>query len=209
MTSLAGEPGPATSRRPPGRPRDARADAAILEATLDSLIEVGYERLIVERVAERASVAKATIYRRWPSKQELVIAALGSLYAPLQIPASGDLRGDLTLLVRQAQHFLTQTKAGGVLPRMVGEVAAASPVGRAFLARVLLPRMADVQQVLQQAKQRGDLREELDLDLALPQIMGPILFLYLLGGLHDLDAAFPERFTRQVLDGMAGPATPP
>jgi Tetracyclin repressor-like, C-terminal domain len=92
---------------------------------------------------------------------------------------------------------------------MVGEVAAASPVGRAFLARVLLPRMADVQQVLQQAKQRGDLREELDLDLALPQIMGPILFLYLLGGLHDLDAAFPERFTRQVLDGMAGPATPP
>lgn len=209
MMNVAVEPQPAISRRPPGRPRDARADDAILEAALDTLIEVGYERLIVERVAERAGVAKATVYRRWPSKQELVVAALESLHAPLQTPDSGDIRADLTVLIRQAQQFLTQTKAGRVLPRMVGEFATGSPVGRAFMARVLLPRMADVQQVLERAKQRGDLREDLDLDLALPQIMGPILFLYLLGKLHDLDAEFPERFTRHVLDGMASPATQP
>jgi AcrR family transcriptional regulator len=199
---------PARSRRP-GRPRDARADDAILEATLDTLIEAGYEGLIVERVAERAGVAKATVYRRWPSKQELVLAALGSLHATLQVPDSGDVRADLILLIRQAQQFLTQTKAGRVLPRMVGEFAAGSPVGRAFIARVLLPRIAGVQQTLERAKQRGELREELDLDLALPEIIGPILFLHLLGRLHDLDAAFPERLARQVLDGMAGPATQP
>jgi AcrR family transcriptional regulator len=208
MMNLAMEAQPATSRRP-GRPRDARADDAILEATLDTLIEVGYEGLIVERVAERAGVAKATVYRRWPSKQELVIAALDSLHATLQIPDSGDVRADLVLLIRQAQHFLTQTKGGQVLPRVVGEFASGTPVGRAFIARVLLPRIAGVQQALERAKQRGGLREDLDLDLALPQIIGPIVFLHLLGKLHDMDAGFPERLARQVLDGMGGPAIQP
>jgi AcrR family transcriptional regulator len=208
MMNLAMEGQPATSRRP-GRPRDARADDAILTATLDTLVEVGYEGLIVERVAERAGVAKATVYRRWSSKQELVLAALGRLHATLQIPDSGDVRADLILLIRQAQHFLTQTKGGQVLPRLVGEFASGSPVGRAFIAEVLLPRIAGVQKALERAKQRGELREDLDMDLALPQIIGPILFLRLLGRLQDMDDEFPERLARQVLEGMGGPATQP
>src|SRR4051794_23872567 len=89
------------SGRRPGRPRDARHDEAILEATMALLSEAGYARLTIDGVAARAGVGRPTIYRRWPSKPALVVAAL--LHAPqIQVPHAdtGSLRADLIKVLR-------------------------------------------------------------------------------------------------------------
>ena len=74
-------PDPPGGRRP-GRPRSEQAEQAIIEATLDVFAEKGFEGVCVELVAARAGVGKATIYRRWPNKEELLLAAFGSLKSP-------------------------------------------------------------------------------------------------------------------------------
>ena len=149
---------PAT--RPRGRPRRPDVDWAILEATLDAFIQDGYEGMSVDGVAERAGVAKATVYRRWPSKQELLIAAGQHLYEEhVHFPDSGELRTDLVTLLRVVRHMATQTKAGQAMPRMVREVAAGTSLGRAFQERVLLPRFRLAKQILARAQERGELRE--------------------------------------------------
>lgn len=84
-----------TPPRPAGRPLDANVQAALLRATQDLLIEEGYERLTVDAVARRCGASKATIYRRWPSKLALVIAAATDLFPVPEVPDTGDLREDL------------------------------------------------------------------------------------------------------------------
>ena len=85
----------AAERRPPGRPRSERSHLAIVRATLELLTEVGYQRLTMEQVQRRAGVGKATIYRRWDSKAELVKDAIQYVSAELPIPDTGSLRGGL------------------------------------------------------------------------------------------------------------------
>src|SRR5690606_26037649 len=105
-------------RPSPGRPPDAALDAAILQATLALLAETGYERLSVEAVARRAGTAKTSVYRRWPTKEALVLAALR---AYLDRPASagsrragGSLRADLLGHARQLAALLTRERAAVV-----------------------------------------------------------------------------------------------
>src|SRR5919204_4352055 len=192
---------PAT--RPGGRPRHPDVDRAILEATLDAFIQDGYEGMSVDGVAERAGVAKATVYRRWPSKQELLIAAGQHLYEEhVHFPDSGELRTDLVTLLRVVRHMATQTKAGQAMPRMVREVAAGTSLGRAFQERILLPRFRLAKEILARAQERGELREDLDLDLAVASLVGTVIFLHLLGRLRDMPPDVPERLVAQLLEGI-------
>src|SRR5580704_13775479 len=98
-TDTEAGPAPETNRRP-GRPRSEAAEQAIIEATLDVFAEKGFEGVCVELVAARAGVGKATIYRRWPNKEELLLAALGSLKSPYPEPEGGSVRDDLLAIVR-------------------------------------------------------------------------------------------------------------
>ena len=84
-----------TPARRPGRPSDPAIDAQLLQATQDLLIEQGYERLTMDAVAQRCGASKATIYRRWPSKTALVVAAAAALFQPPDLPDTGGLREDL------------------------------------------------------------------------------------------------------------------
>jgi AcrR family transcriptional regulator len=84
----------AVGRRPPGRPRSERSHLAIVKATLELLVEVGYARITMEEVQRRAGVGKATIYRRWASKEELVKDAIQHFSAELPVPDTGSLKGD-------------------------------------------------------------------------------------------------------------------
>jgi AcrR family transcriptional regulator len=194
---------PATLKRPRGRPRRPHVDRAILEATLDAFIQDGYEGMSVDGVAERAGVAKATVYRRWPSKQELLIAAGQHLYEEhVHFPDSGELRTDLVTLLRVVRHIATKTKAGQAMPRMVREVAAGTSLGRAFQERVLVPRFRLAKEILARAQQRGELREDLDLDLAVASLVGTVIFLHLLDRLRGMPPDLPERLVAQLLDGI-------
>src|SRR6202021_1581155 len=88
--------GPANRR--PGRPRSEQAEHAIIEATLDLFAEQGFEGVCVEAVAARAGVGKATIYRRWPNKEELLLAAFGSPQSPFTAPAGVSVGGHLVAM---------------------------------------------------------------------------------------------------------------
>jgi AcrR family transcriptional regulator len=205
--SMRPEAGPeataAPARRPRGRPRDVRMDKAILGAALDLFIEHGFEGMSVEDVAERAGVARATVYRRWPSKQELVLAAIEDCFEDVAMfPDSGSVQTDLIAGMRQARHFLTETKAGEALPRMVQEVAAGTPVGLAYLDRVMRPRFQLLVEALARGQRRGELREDLDMELALAAIVGPMMFLRLTQRMPDMPADLPERIVRQAFQGL-------
>ncbi|BDZ47920.1 TetR family transcriptional regulator [Frondihabitans sucicola] len=86
--------------RPAGRPRDSAVDVALLKATQDLLIEVGYDRLSIDKVAARAGASKHTLYRRWPDKSQLVVAAVGAPRGLPPVPDTGSLRDDLLACAR-------------------------------------------------------------------------------------------------------------
>lgn len=190
------------SPRAPGRPRSARADRAILEAALQSFIDHGYAGMSMEGVAASAGVAKTTIYRRWLSKEELLLAAIESLFEDLRVPDTGDVRADLIFIARQAHRFLTETKAGEVFPRMVVEVTSGTPLGRRYLEKVIGPRLRAFFHVLQAAKRRGELRADLDEQLAVATIIGSMIFLRISLALPGASEDLAERLVRQLVEGM-------
>lgn len=194
---------PANSPRSPGRPRDAQADQAIRDAALRLLGDVGYEAMTVEAVADRAGVGKATIYRRWPNKQELVLAAIDALYEQgIEVPDTGDVRSDLVELIRRAQRLMTSSPAGQILPRVVPEVAQNTPLGRAYLDTVMTPRLRTLAATLERAQQRGELRPDLDVEFAVTFLIGPMMFLVLTRRIEREGADLPERLVDHVLEGL-------
>ena len=124
----AGRPGRA-SRGGPGRPRSEQADQAIIDAALEVFAESGPDGLCIEQVAARAGVGKATIYRRWPGKEDLLLDALASLASPLPEPQGRSVRADLMALVdamceeaadpRRARLFALLQGEGAKYPRLL------------------------------------------------------------------------------------------
>jgi AcrR family transcriptional regulator len=104
-----------------GRPRDPRKDAAILDAVLALVSEIGYEAVSIEGVASRADTSKATIYRRWANKHDLVVAAVRAHQGPPH-PAvdTGSLRGDLLALCRRLVDMLANSHGGLILALLQG-----------------------------------------------------------------------------------------
>ena len=135
-------------------------------------MEEGYGGLTTDKVALRAGASKSTMYRRWPSKQHLVIAAFDST-PELQIPDTGSLESDLYAVVKEYIHILNNTPLSGVLPALLGERA-----HNADLAKVLDPlikrRAIPLRTVLNRAIDRGELPAKTNADLAAEIIMGPI-----------------------------------
>src|SRR5262245_46506888 len=113
----------------PGRPRNATAHEAILDAALTLFIEQGFEGMSVEAVASRGGVGKATIYRRWSSKEEVVIDAVTRVFAEPITPDTGDAREDLIQSCRDLQVLMSSSPSGDVFPRMAAEVARRSRLG--------------------------------------------------------------------------------
>ncbi len=188
--------------RAPGRPRDARVNRSILDASLDLFLEDGFDAMSIESVAERAGVGKTTIYRRWQSKEELVVATIDSLYEGMDVPDTGDVRADLTSVVKHMHGLIQNTKAGQALPRMAGEVARGTPLGHAYMKNVMAPRLGAAGDALQRAKDRGDLQEDLDVQIAVASIIGPMMFLVLTGRIVNFGDNLAERLVDQAIDGM-------
>src|SRR5436305_12119457 len=106
--------------RPIGRPRDARADRAILQATRELIAERGIHEFRTEDVAARAGVGKGAIYRRYPSKDELVTAAVGALVDDeIHVPDTGSTRSDVLALMREAVELYRGSLPGRLMPNLV------------------------------------------------------------------------------------------
>src|SRR4051794_36988467 len=130
---------PTTAAR--GRPRSSAADAAIVRATLELLVEEGFRALSVEQVARRAGVGKATIYRRHRDKHELVAAAVRHLHADLRVPEdTGTLRGDFAAVAAQAVTAGGRTGALTFMPRMLAEASGEPELHAIFTECLVEPR---------------------------------------------------------------------
>jgi AcrR family transcriptional regulator len=166
---------PVAPARSPGRPRDARADDAIIDATLALLVEEGFDRLSMDAVAARAGVGKATIYRRWPSKEALVIDAVARRTEPVPVDAAGPVRDQLVALL-EGLAAMAASSIGKLLPCMVGASVSNPALAAHYRAQILLPRRARVREVVERGVAAGELRADLDVEVAIDTIVGPLLY---------------------------------
>jgi AcrR family transcriptional regulator len=191
----------ATCRRP-GRPRSERAEQAILDATLDAIGECGIDGVRCEDVAARAGVGKATLYRRWQGKEELLIAAFASLKSPLPEPRGASVREDLTAMLavmaadaddpRYAQQFALLHGEGQRYPRLVAR----------YTELIVEPRRELIRSVLRRGIETGELRADTDIEVAMLALTGAVMA----RGKHDTTPAepgFAGRVVGELLRGIA------
>jgi AcrR family transcriptional regulator len=197
---------PTADRRPPGRPRSARSHEAIVRAALELLVEVGFERLTMEQVQRRAGVGKATIYRRWASKSELVKEAIQFFSSELPVPDTGSLTEDYAVVTDAALAIARNRNAALLMPRLLVEASNDAELHALFSAQLVEPRRAVVRTVLERARARGELRADADLELAIDMLVGPIIYRFLIDG-GDLRPA-AERAPR-VLEALLAGFSPP
>ena len=187
-------------RLPKGRPRSEAADRAILDAARHLLIEEGYAGFRLEHVAARANVAKATLYRRWRSKEALALGLLMELVAPhLTIAATGDTRQELIASMMNPITALTKTPFGPVVRALLSQISTNPALGDPFRAAVVQARREEVSRVLHRGIARGDLRADADLSVATELLVGPVYFRLVFGG--ELDHDFAVRVVDTLLDG--------
>jgi AcrR family transcriptional regulator len=186
-----------------GRPKDARADRAILETTLELIAERGAHAFRTEDVAARAGVGKGAIYRRYRSKEELVTAAVAALVREeIAVPDTGSTRGDLLALMREAVELYRSSLPGRLMPKLIGAMADNPELARAVRDGFLAVRRSALSEVLRRGVERGDLRPDLDLELALDVLGGPLFYRLLITG-GPLDEQLAEGVADLILRGFA------
>jgi AcrR family transcriptional regulator len=186
-----------------GRPRDERTDRAILEATRALIAEVGVHRLRTADLAARAGVGKGAIYRRYGSKDELVTAAIASLVGEaIVVPDTGSTHNDLLVLMHEAVEVYRGSGAGRLMPNLVGAMAQKPELAKAVREGFLAGRRAALSEVLKRGIERGDLHPDLDFELALDVLGGPLFYRLLITG-GPIDERLAEGVADLVLRGFA------
>ncbi len=168
--------------RSPGRPRSAEADAAIVRATLELLVEEGFQGLSVDAVRQRAGVGKATIYRRFPDKAALVRAAMAHLHAQVELPDTGSLREDLRLVWEAAYGAADSNALRVLMPRLLVDALHDEELFGVFRSALVEPRRAALRLLLERGVARDELRADLDLDLVVDMVAGPLIYRVLIEG---------------------------
>ncbi|TDD17077.1 TetR/AcrR family transcriptional regulator [Nonomuraea diastatica] len=165
------------TRRPPtgAAVLQPQITSAISEAVLDELAERGYGRLSMEAVARRAGVGKSALYRRWPRKQDMVLAVLSQMSVPLaEFPDTGSLRGDLIAGLAAIRDWLTHPRFVLILPDLTAEAARNPVLAEAIQDTIGTPRRQLGSAALHRAVERGELPADLNLELALDLLAAPI-----------------------------------
>jgi len=192
-------------RRMPGRPRSEASHQAIIQATLALLLEVGYGALTMEAVRDRAGVGKATIYRRWSSKEELVRDTIVFLHEDFAAPDTGSLRGDYEALAGAVRASASRGGAAMLMPRLLGESVHDPELFAIFRAHLVEPRRAALRSVLERAVARGEIRPGIDPELMVDLFAGPAVYRMLITG-GDMAQMFSVEEQMDVLmNGLAPP----
>jgi AcrR family transcriptional regulator len=188
--------------RRPGRPRSERAEQAILDAAIEAVGECGIDGVRCEDVAARAGVGKATLYRRWPGKEDLLIAAFAAMKRPVPELKGASVRADLVALLtvmaddaddpRYAQHYALLHGAGERYPRLVAR----------YKQLIVEPRRELVRSVLRRGIEAGELRPGTDVEVAMLMLTGAVMA----RGKHDStpdEPRFVDRAVDELLHGIA------
>lgn len=187
-----------------GRPRDEAREQAILDAAIELLSEVGYDAMSIEAIAVRAKSSKATIYRRWPGKAELVADAIRRRSEPAlaDLPDTGSLRGDLLVLVQRMLDNMEGVD-GGLLCGLAVAVRTDAEFGRLMASHSHEDKLRSVASILSRAKARGEIPAGVDPALILQVAPGVALFHQMSG--EPLDAAFAAHLVDRILIPLLRP----
>lgn len=189
-----------------GRPRSSHLHQAILVAAREVVAEKGIQGASIEAIAARAGVGKATIYRRWPSKEAVILEALSELYGQFKMIDTGNLRHDLITVLRGfVQMVEEQPQFDRLFVRVFGEARSHPEFFHVVYEQLYAPRLHHLAHFLAQAQARGELRPNLDPVFAASLIAGPMLYTMLVKpmlpfpyDLHEL----PERIVDAILHGV-------
>jgi AcrR family transcriptional regulator len=185
--------GAGRGKRSPGRPRSEQARLAILRGTLKLLGKNGFSELNIEAVAAHAGVGKATVYRWWPNKAALIADAFASSTTrKLHFPDTGSVRTDMSQQMRQLIKIF-RGQRGRIVSAILGGGQSDRDLIAAFLERFLWPRRQEAYATLRRGIARGELRKDVDMDLLLDSLYGPIYMRFLIR--HD-------KLTPEFVDGL-------
>ncbi|MEV6264398.1 TetR/AcrR family transcriptional regulator [Streptomyces sp. NPDC051784] len=197
-----------------GRPRSAEADAAILEATRASLVDLGWSKLTMGDVATRAGVAKTTLYRRWAGKNELVVDAVAVLFDELELPDLGSLAADVEAVVLQFAALLERPETKTALMAVVAESTRDEALRDRIRNSIVARQKRLVLEGRERATGRGELPAEPDpavaartADLIFDVIAGAVVHRALVSA-EPVDADWARRFTVLLLSGLGSAASP-
>ncbi|WP_307853578.1 TetR/AcrR family transcriptional regulator [Paractinoplanes toevensis] len=190
--------GAGQERKAPGRPRNAQADEAILDAVLE-MLSTGQSvaAISIEAVAAKAGVGKATIYRRWPNKEALIIDAVAAMKGTLPVPAGESVRDDLIMLVK-ANRSGKARRYGKATVCLLPEFLKDEQLHHMYQA-VIEPRRDVMRGVLRRGIENGELRPDLDVELSLLMIQGPGMMQHML----NWNPGIPEEgFAEALIDAF-------
>lgn len=165
-----------------GRPRNMETQNSILNASYELLLEKGFAAVTVEKIAERAGVSKATIYKWWPNKAAVVIDGyLSAASDRLPVPDTGTVVEDIRQHAVNLGHFLLG-REGKVIMELIGEGQTDPGLAEAYRTRYFAPRRQEARQILERGVKRGELGEQLDIATCIDLIYGPIFYRLIMTG---------------------------
>jgi AcrR family transcriptional regulator len=186
--------------RTPGRPRSARVDEAILAAARAELAERGYARMSVDAIAARAGVSKPTVYLRHPTKADLATAAIASMRAEPRPAATGDVRADVIAHLRLLRAGLERPYGMAMLGTVLAEEHETPELLALFRERLVAPRRRELRAVLATARERGELRADANLEVAVSAFVGAFFARHLAG--ESLGGRFVTSLVDTILHGL-------
>ena len=186
-----------------GRPRDERIGREITAAAVAVLADSGFGAFSVAEVAARAGVAKTTVYRRFPSREELIAAALERLNDDLPaVPHWGTARQQLVVVLEGIRSRSSDSDWSRILVHALGEGSRDSTFAVLVQDRVLAPRRRLLRGVIEAGIASGELRSDLDPDTAIPILVGPMLYLGKWGGASTFEQVTVEAVIDVLMIGM-------
>ncbi|MFF1569790.1 TetR/AcrR family transcriptional regulator [Streptomyces sp. NPDC058293] len=176
--------------RGPGRPREERVSGAVLDAVVDLVTEQGIGAVTMDAVASRAGVSKPAIYRRWPTKQDLIIAAAETRIGILVVPDLGDFRAELRFLLTARLEAYRLPGTDRLIAGLIG-AAAESGAARGQYAEYTERITSETRRILERGIARGDVGPETDVRAAATLVAAPLIF-RLIGEQEMPDARFVD-----------------
>ncbi|WP_068501236.1 TetR/AcrR family transcriptional regulator [Paenibacillus kribbensis] len=188
-------------QRKRGRPRNVETQNSILSASYDLLLEGSFGAVTVEKIAERAGVSKATIYKWWPNKAAVVIDGfLAAAAERLPIPDAGSAFQDLLIHATNVTRFML-SREGKIIAELIGEGQFDAGLAEAYQIRYIHPRRLEARQLLERGVRSGELKGNLDIELSIDLIYGPIFYRLLVTG-GPLDDAYIENLMNSAFQGI-------
>ncbi|WP_198965467.1 TetR/AcrR family transcriptional regulator [Mycobacterium marinum] len=199
LTAWTDQPEPRA--RSQGRPRDARIDAAVLRATTELLEEIGYARLTIPLVAARAGATPPAVYRRFPTKIELVYEAVFPIPTSTELPLTDGLESGIRALLRAAIDLFSRPAVHSALSGLMAELPSEPGLSARLLSRLQSSSYGQLQRFLDHAAASGQATPDVDARILLDMIGGTVMMA--LANERDLDAAWMDHTTTLLLGGLA------